>query len=94
MEYRVRLSGKMESNEEHMLREHAAVKKMDSTVLDCFTVLADNNEELRLEAGVKLLEHVYSKQVQFQVRYSQNEMHVIVYFIVCVLQVKCYLSIV
>jgi hypothetical protein len=89
MEYRVGLSGEMEAIEEGMLREHAAIRKMDSTVLDCFTALADNNEELRVEAGVKLLEHVYGKQVQFQVRYSLNGMHVIVYFIVLV---SCKLS--
>jgi hypothetical protein len=89
MVYRVGLSGKMEATEEHVLSEYAAIKKMDSTVLDCFTALADNNEELRIEAGVKLLEHVYSKQVQFQVRYSLNGMHVIVYFIVVV---SCNLS--
>jgi hypothetical protein len=61
------LSGKMEASEEHMLSVHAAVKKMDSTVLDCFTALADNNEGLRIGAGVKLLEHVFRKQVNFQV---------------------------
>lgn len=85
MEYRVRLSGKMECSEEHML-EHPAVKKMDSTVLDCFTALADNNEELRIEAGVKLLEHVYSKQVQFQVRYSLNGIFKLVF---CKLYLSC-----
>jgi hypothetical protein len=58
----------MEASKEHMLSEHAAIRKMDSTVLDCFTALADNNEGLRIEAGVKLLEHVFRKQVKFQVR--------------------------
>jgi hypothetical protein len=76
MEYGVGMSGKMEGNEEHMLSERGGIKKMDSTVLDCFTALADSNGELRTEAGVKLLEHVYSKQIQFQVRYSLNGMHV------------------
>lgn len=71
MENRVGLSGKMEATEEHMLSGHAAAKKMDSTVLDCFTALADNNEELRIGAGVKLLEHVYSKQTKFGVRDRQ-----------------------
>lgn len=61
------LSGKMEAREEHMSSVHAAIKKMDSTVLDCFTALADSNEGLRIEAGVTLLEHVFRKQVQFQV---------------------------
>jgi hypothetical protein len=61
------LSGKMEANEEHMFNADAAVKKMDSTVLDCFTALTDTNEGLRVEAGVKLLEHVFRKQVKFQV---------------------------
>jgi hypothetical protein len=91
MEYqvdRVGLSGKMEVVEEHMLSEYTAVKKMDSTVLDCFTALADNNEKLRIEAGVKLLEHVYCKQVQFQVCDSRNLVNMIVYFIV----VSCRLS--
>jgi hypothetical protein len=89
MEYRLGLSGKMEASEEHMLSEHRDIKKMDSTVLECFTALADSNEELRREAGVKLLEHVYSKQIQFQVRQSLNAMHVIVYFIAVV---SCRLS--
>jgi hypothetical protein len=96
MANRVVLSGKMEASEgsvaviysvarvasvEHMLSEHVGVRKMDSTVLDCFTALADNNEELRIEAGVKLLEHVYGKQVKFQVRdRNLNGMHMIVCF--------------
>lgn len=61
-----------------MLNEHAARKKMDATVLDSFTALADNNEELRIEAGVRLLEHVFGKQIKFHVReYSPNREHVI-----------------
>jgi hypothetical protein len=63
----------MEATEEHMLSHHVAVKEMDSTVLDCFTALADNNEELRIGAGVKLLEHVYSKQIKYRVSDSQLE---------------------
>jgi hypothetical protein len=65
----------MEVLEEHMLSGHATVKKMDSTVLDCFTALADNNEELRIRAGVKLLEHVYSKQIKFGVSDSVTGVH-------------------
>lgn len=61
------MSGKMEASKEHMLNEHTGTKKMDSTVLDCFTALADNNEEFRIEAGVKLLKHVFGKQGKFQV---------------------------
>lgn len=61
------MSGKMEASEEHMLNEHKTIKKMDSTVLDCFTALADNNEECRIEAGVRLLKHVFGKQGKFQV---------------------------
>ena len=63
-----------------MLNERAAIKKMDSTVLDCFTALADNNEEFRIEAGVRLLEHVFGKQIKFQVcEYSLNREHMIMY---------------
>jgi len=60
------VSGKMEASEEHMVKEHKTIKKMDSTVLDCFTALADNNEECRIEAGVRLLKHVFGKQGKFQ----------------------------
>lgn len=70
----------MEASEEHMLNGHTAIKKMDSTVLDCFTALADNSEECRIKAGVRLLEHVSGKQGKFQVRkYSLNKEHMIVY---------------
>jgi hypothetical protein len=63
-----------------MLHEHAAIKKMDCTVLDCFTALAGNSEECRIDAGVRLLEHVFGKQVKFKVRaYDLNREHIIVY---------------
>jgi len=64
-----------------MLRERTIVKKMDSTVLDCFTALADNNEELRIEAGVKLLEHVFGKQAVYQVR--NMSLNTVVHVMVC-----------
>lgn len=66
------MSGKMEASAEHMLNERTATKKMDSTVLDCFTALADNNEESRIEAGVRLLKHVFGKQGNFQVCECRN----------------------
>lgn len=76
------MSGKMEASEEHMVNEHKTIKKMDSTVLDCFTALADNNEECRIEAGVRLLKHVIGKQGKFPVsEYSLNREHIIVYLI-------------
>lgn len=76
------MSGKMEASEEHMLNEHKTIKKMDSTVLDCFTALADNNEECRILAGVRLLKHVFGKQGKFQVSgNSLNRGHMIVYLI-------------
>jgi hypothetical protein len=69
----------MEASEEHMLNEHKTIKKMDSTVLDCFTALADNNEDCRIEAGVRLLKHVFGKQEKFQVsEYNLNREHMIV----------------
>jgi len=72
----------MEASEEHMLNEHKTIKKMDSTVLDCFTALADNNEECRILAGVRLLKHVFGKQGKFQVSgNSLNRGHMIVYLI-------------
>ncbi|KAJ9586293.1 hypothetical protein L9F63_020056 [Diploptera punctata] len=55
----------MEASSEHMLQVHGS-KKMDSTVLDCFTVLGNNNEKSRIDAGVKLLEHVFVKQADFE----------------------------
>jgi len=69
----------MEASEEHMLIEHKTIKKMDSTVLDCFTALADNNEECRIEAGVRLLKHVFGKQGKLQVSIVLNREHMIVY---------------
>ena len=56
----------MEANSEHMLTEHSS-RKMNSTVLDCFTALGNNNEKLRIDASVKLLEHVFIKQNDFEV---------------------------
>ncbi|PSN57118.1 hypothetical protein C0J52_01317 [Blattella germanica] len=56
---------KMEANSEHMLIEHTA-RKMDSTVLDCFTALGNNIEKTRIDAGIKLLDHVYAKQSEFE----------------------------
>ncbi|XP_069699003.1 uncharacterized protein Mybbp1A [Periplaneta americana] len=56
----------MEAGGKHMLNEHRRATEMDSSVLDNFTSLASDNEKCRIEAGLKLLQHIFAKQEEFE----------------------------